>query len=96
MEFFFKIHNPTTLNRQGNDSGSQYRSAIFTHSKKQQELAQEMKNKMQNTFYANPIVTEINPITSFFDATENHQKYLNKNVNGYTCPSHFLRTLPEK
>lgn len=96
IEFFFKMHNPTTLNRQGNDKGSQYRSAIFTHNDTQQQQAEAVKTKMQDTFYKNPIVTAIEPITSFFDATENHQKYLNKNVNGYTCPTHFVRTLPEK
>ncbi|RDW42110.1 peptide methionine sulfoxide reductase MsrA [Yarrowia lipolytica] len=96
IELFFKMHNPTTLNRQGSDKGTQYRSAIFTHNDTQQKEAEAVKNKMEETFYKNPIVTEIEPISSFFDATENHQKYLNKNVNGYTCPTHFIRTLPEK
>lgn len=90
LNFFFKIHDPTTLDRQGNDRGSQYRSEIFFHSPEQREIAlrviQEFEKKQ---FWPAPIVTKVNPARAFFSAEEYHQDYLQKNPGGYTC--HWLR-----
>jgi methionine-S-sulfoxide reductase len=90
LEYFFRLHDPTTLNRQGNDVGSQYRSAIFYHTEKQRISAEEIKIKINNSGkWKNPVVTEIEKATPFYSAEDFHQKYLKKNPNGYTC--HFLR-----
>jgi methionine-S-sulfoxide reductase len=87
---FFKIHDPTTRNQQGNDVGSQYRSAIFYHNDEQKQTALRVKNIVEkNGFWKKPIVTEIVEATAFFPAEEYHQDYLVKNVGGYTC--HFIR-----
>lgn len=90
LEFFFKIHDPTTLNRQGNDRGTQYRSAVFCCTEKQKDTAAKILKKVsQSGKWKNPIVTEILSAGSFYDAEEYHQKYLIKNPGGYTC--HFIR-----
>ena len=90
LEYFFRLHDPTTLNRQGNDVGSQYRSAIFYHTEKQRISAEEIKIKINKSGKGkNPVVTEIVKATPFYSAEDFHQKYLKKNPNGYTC--HFLR-----
>ncbi len=90
LRFFFKIHDPTTINRQGNDRGSQYRSAIFTQSEAQRLLALKVKNEVDlSGKWGAPVVTEIVEATAFFEAEQYHQKYLEKNPNGYTC--HFIR-----
>ena len=82
LKIFFENHNPTTPNRQGPDIGIQYRSAIFCHSSEQEQLANEVKEKLnpfaQKTF-GNDIVTEIKPALPFFRAEEYHQKYFEKN-----------------
>ena len=90
LEFFFKIHDPTTKNRQGNDIGLSYRSAIFYLSDDQKKTAEELINEM-NASGVRPgkVVTEVVPADDFWDAEEEHQDYLQKNPNGYTC--HFLR-----
>ncbi|KAK9456993.1 peptide methionine sulfoxide reductase MsrA [Dipodascopsis uninucleata] len=95
MDFFFRIHDPTTLNRQGPDTGSQYRSAIFYHSDEQKAIAENVKAKFQKSFYKNPIITKIVPIENFWDAEDYHQLYLVKNPYGYECPTHYIRTQPE-
>jgi peptide-methionine (S)-S-oxide reductase len=96
IDFFFRMHDPTTVNQQGPDIGSQYRSAIFTHNEKQQSIAEKVKERMQQEFYPRKrIVTQIVPIHEFWDAEAYHQKYLYKNPDGYACPSHFLRTKPQ-
>ncbi len=77
VEHFWKLHNPTTRNRQGPDIGTQYRSAIFTHSAEQERIAAESKAKAQANF-KNPIVTEIVPAKTFYRAEEYHQQYLAK------------------
>ena len=78
------MHDPTTPNRQGNDVGSQYRSVIFFHSRKQQEAAKEVMAEMQETHFKDtPIVTQIVKAKEFFKAEEYHQKYLEKNPGGY-------------
>jgi len=78
LETFFNNHNPTTINRQGPDEGSQYRSVIFYHGLEQKELAEEMKNDLQED-YDDEIVTTIEAATTFYPAEEKHQHYLEKN-----------------
>lgn len=84
LEVFFTIHNPTELNRQGNDIGSQYRSIILYHSSKQLDKAQKMIKALQNES-KKPIVTEVTPFQSFFRAEEYHQKYYQKNPTQSYC-----------
>ena len=88
LEFFFQIHDPTTVNRQGNDKGASYRSAIFYTSEAQQETAERVKRDQSGKF-KRPITTEITAATKFYSAEEYHQKYLVKHPGGYTC--HVLR-----
>jgi len=78
LNIFWKIHDPTTLNRQGPDVGTQYRSAIFIHSPKQEKEAQASLAKMASNF-DKPIVTQILPAAPFYEAEEYHQKYSKKN-----------------
>ncbi|KAK9465875.1 peptide methionine sulfoxide reductase MsrA [Lipomyces arxii] len=94
IDFFFRMHDPTTMNRQGPDRGPQYRSAIFYHSDEQKKTAEEVKQRLQKNFYTEKIVTELIPIGVFWDAEQYHQLYLDKNPYGYECPTHFLRTTP--
>jgi peptide-methionine (S)-S-oxide reductase len=77
LDLFWKSHNPTTLNRQGPDVGSQYRSAIFFHSPEQQKTALGSKEKAQKNF-RNPIVTQVVPAETFWKAEDYHQQYLAK------------------
>lgn len=89
-KWFFRMHDPTTKNRQGNDMGSQYRSAIFVTSPAQREVAERVKQRVDASgVWHAPIVTEILPATTFTRAEEFHQRYLEKNPDGYTC--HYLR-----
>jgi len=84
--FFFKVHNPTTLNRQGNDTGTQYRSAIFFHTPEQEQIAKEVKNSIsasQGWPFKDPIVTEITAATKYYPAEDYHQAYLDTNPGGY-------------
>lgn len=86
LDEFWKNHDPTTLNRQGPDVGSQYRSAIFTHSPEQAKAAVESKDRLaDNGAYSNPIVTEIAEATEFYRAEEYHQRYFEKHGIEY-CP----------
>jgi peptide-methionine (S)-S-oxide reductase len=79
LEAFWKIHDPTTLNRQGPDVGSQYRSAVFFHAPEQEAAAKALKEKLQSSgVYKRPVVTEITPASTFYRAEEYHQKYLEK------------------
>ena len=90
LKYFFKIHDPTTLNRQGNDTGTQYRSAIFTTTKEQLEVAKSVKDIVQKSgAWKKDLTTEILPLNGFIRAEGYHQDYLQKNPGGYTC--HFLR-----
>lgn len=90
LEYFFTIHDPTTLNRQGNDLGSQYRSAIFTHSEAQAKVAKQAIEKASRSgLWSKPIVTTIQSFSEFTRAEEYHQDYLGKNPGGYTC--HYER-----
>lgn len=87
-DYFFRIHDPTTVNRQGNDVGASYRSAIFYTSDEQLRLAREAIARNQ-PYWEVPIVTTLEPLTTFWSAEDYHQKYLQKNPGGYTC--HFER-----
>ncbi|MBI5503335.1 MAG: bifunctional methionine sulfoxide reductase B/A protein [Deltaproteobacteria bacterium] len=90
LRYFFRLHDPTTMNRQGNDIGSEYRSAIFVHDQRQREIAERVKAEVDHSGkWKNPVVTEIVPAGPFWKAEEHHQDYLQKNPRGYTC--HFLR-----
>jgi peptide methionine sulfoxide reductase msrA/msrB len=87
---FFRMHDPTTRNRQGNDSGTQYRSAIFYADEEQRRAAEAVIARVEASGgWKRPIVTEIVPASEFWTAEEYHQDYLEKNPGGYTC--HFLR-----
>ncbi len=86
LEVFWKTHDPTTLNRQGNDIGTQYRSAIFYHNEEQKQKAEIYKKELDNSgAWTNPIVTEISPFTIFYPAENYHQQYfeVNGNANPY-------------
>jgi peptide methionine sulfoxide reductase msrA/msrB len=90
LRYFFRMHDPTTKNRQGNDIGDRYRSAIFYHGERQRETAERVKEEVERSGkWKNPIVTEIGPAGPFYAAEEYHQDYLEKHPNGYTC--HYLR-----
>jgi len=90
LEFFFQIHDPTTRNRQGNDVGTSYRSAIFYLSEEQKETAKQLIAEMTaSKVWPAPIVTEVVPARDFWNAEEEHQNYLQKHPYGYTC--HFVR-----
>jgi methionine-S-sulfoxide reductase len=92
LELFFKMHDPTTLNRQGNDVGTQYRSAIFYHDQKQKEMAMKFKAKVEKSgAWKAPITTEVSEAKTFWPAEDYHQKYLVKNPGGYD--NHFERKL---
>lgn len=91
LDFFFRIHDPTTKDRQGNDVGSSYRSAIFYQNDKELEVAKEVIEKVNaSDIYKNPVVTTLEPFTKFWTAEDYHQDYLQKHPGGYTC--HFVRT----
>lgn len=90
--YFFKIHDPTTSNRQGNDIGTQYRSAIFFTSEKQKEEAQSVIDKVnKSNAWKAPVVTQVVKAGEFWNAEDYHQDYLQKNPGGYTC--HFERKI---
>ena len=86
LEVFWKTHDPTTLNRQGNDVGPQYRSVIFYHNEEQKQLAEKYKAELEKSgAWDNPIVTEISPLTNYFPAENYHQDYYNNNPNQGYC-----------
>jgi len=90
LEFFFQIHDPTTKNRQGNDRGTSYRSAIFYLDEQQKETAEKLIKEMTASHkWPGTIVTEVVPASDFWNAEEEHQNYLQKHPYGYTC--HFIR-----
>jgi methionine-S-sulfoxide reductase len=89
-DWFFRLHDPTTKNRQGNDIGTQYRSAIFYTSAEQQATAERVKARVEASGkWSRPITTEIVPEAKWYSAEGYHQDYLQKNPGGYTC--HYLR-----
>ncbi len=86
LDFFFQIHNPTTLNRQGNDVGTSYRSAIFFQNEDEKEEAEKFIDIVNESGrWDDPVVTTLEPFTRFWPAEEEHQDYLVKHPNGYTC-----------
>jgi len=97
LDFFFQIHNPTTLNQQGNDKGTSYRSAIFYSNEEEKKEAEnfiDIVNKSKR--WKDPVITTLEPLTKFYTAEEYHQDYLVKNPSGYTCHAIYFDTyLPE-
>jgi peptide methionine sulfoxide reductase msrA/msrB len=90
LGYFFRMHDPTTLNRQHNDIGTQYRSAIFYHSDEQRQTAERVRERVNASGkFKKPVVTEITKATEWWPAEDYHQKYLVKNPGGYNC--HVLR-----
>ena len=86
LDIFFTIHDPTTLNRQGADTGTQYRSAIFFHSPEQEKIAHEVINELnQSKLWPNPIVTEVTPISDYSVAEDYHQEYFANNAYQPYC-----------
>ncbi len=90
LEFFFQIHDPTTVDRQGNDLGASYRSAIFYTSDEQKRVAEDTIADVEASgLWPGHVVTEVSPAGPFWEAEPEHQDYLQKYPNGYTC--HFVR-----
>lgn len=86
LDIFWRTHDPTTLNRQGNDVGTQYRSAIFYHDEKQKQIAEKSKTDLEKeNVYKDPIVTEITPFTNFFVAEDYHIDYYEKHKDAPYC-----------
>ncbi len=90
LRWFFRVHDPTTVDRQGPDVGSQYRSVIFVHDERQRKIAEQVRDEIARSGkWSRPIVTEIVPAGPFWPAEEEHQDYLRKHPGGYSC--HFPR-----
>jgi peptide-methionine (S)-S-oxide reductase len=90
LEFFFQIHDPTTVNRQGNDRGMSYRSAIYYVNDDQKAVAEDtIKDVDASGLWPGKVVTELDPVAEFWEAEPEHQDYLERIPNGYTC--HFIR-----
>ena len=86
LEVFWQTHDPTTLNRQGNDVGTQYRSAIFYHHESQKQIAESIKEQLNaQQIWPNPIITEIVPLGIYYPAEDYHQNYFNDNGNQPYC-----------
>jgi peptide-methionine (S)-S-oxide reductase len=86
LDFFFQIHNPTTLNQQGNDKGTSYRSAIFyTNNEEKKEAEEFIKIVDDSKRWKDPVVTSLEPLAKFYPAEDYHQDYLVRNPGGYTC-----------
>lgn len=104
LEVFWKTHDPTTLNRQGADAGTQYRSGVFYHTESQRDVAQAWKDKLNaERVFPNPILTEITQVSTFYKAEDYHQNYYNKNGYEPYCQivikpkmDKFLKTFQEK
>lgn len=98
LEFFFQIHDPTTMNRQGNDRGTGYRSAIYTENEEQRQIALDtIADVNASNLWPGSVVTEVEPVGEFWEAEPEHQDYLVRIPHGYTC--HFIRpdwVLPKK
>lgn len=90
LDYFFRVHDPTTFDRQGNDRGASYRSALFLQNAEEEEQAREVIAIVDDSKrWPGKVVTTFEPFTKFWKAEEYHQDYLVKNPNGYTC--HFER-----
>jgi peptide-methionine (S)-S-oxide reductase len=90
LEFFFQIHDPTTMNQQGNDRGMSYRSAIYYVDESQKAVAEEtIKDVDASGLWPNKVITDLDPVSEFWEAEPEHQDYLERVPHGYTC--HFIR-----
>jgi peptide-methionine (S)-S-oxide reductase len=93
LDYFFRIHNPTTVNQQGNDRGSSYRSTIFIQNEEEQQIAEEVIAIVNNSKrWDGAVVTTLEPMAIFWPAEPEHQDYLLRNPNGYTCHSERFGT----
>lgn len=93
LDFFFCIHNPTTINQQGNDIGTSYRSAIFYQNESERKEAEDFIEIVNNSKkWQNTVVTTLEPFSGFYPAEEYHQDYLQKNPTGYTCHLKYFDT----
>ncbi|AET38288.1 peptide-methionine-S-sulfoxide reductase Ecym_2571 [Eremothecium cymbalariae DBVPG len=92
VDIFFRMHDPTTLNAQGYDVGTQYRSALFSHSEEDKDELIKLK-KLWQPKWGHKIITEVVELKSFYDAEEYHQLYADKNPSSYVCPTHYLRNI---
>jgi len=93
LDFFFCIHNPTTLNQQGNDRGTSYRSAIFYQDEQEKKEAEDFIALVNASGrWKDPVVTALEPFTVFYKAEDYHQDYLQKNPGGYTCHAVYFET----
>ena len=89
-QWFFKLHDPTTLNRQGNDAGTQYRSAIFPQNAQQKRTAEQVTARVEASGrWRRPLTTTVEPASTWYSAENYHQDYLRKHPGGYTC--HYMR-----
>ncbi|APD07557.1 peptide-methionine (S)-S-oxide reductase [Flavobacteriaceae bacterium UJ101] len=90
LDYFYRVHDPTTVDQQGNDKGSSYRSTIFFQNEEEKKIAEEVIKIVDDSGrWKSKVVTTLEPFTKFWKAEEYHQDYLEKNPNGYTC--HFER-----
>ena len=97
LDFFFRIHNPTTLNQQGNDIGTSYRSAIFYQNEEEKKEAEEFVDLVNKSGrYENPVVTSLEEFGGFYPAEDYHQDYLEKNPGGYTCHAVSFKSFLDK
>lgn len=97
LDFFFQIHNPTTINRQGNDIGTSYRSAIFYQNEEEKKQAEDfIKIVNESKRWADSVVTTIEPFIKFYKAEDYHQDYLQKNPGGYTCHAIYFDSYLKK
>lgn len=94
LEFFYRIHDPTTRNRQGNDAGTQYRSGIFFHGPEQEAVAREVTAAVDKQWFGGKVTTQVIAAGKWWDAEDYHQLYLDKNPSGYQCPTHYVRDFP--
>jgi len=85
LQIFYYVHDPTTLNRQGNDVGEEYRSVIFYHDEKQKEIAEDITKNFAPTLWEDPIVTEITPLDLFYPAEDYHQNFFKSNPEQMYC-----------
>jgi len=93
LDFFFQIHNPTTLNQQGNDKGTSYRSAIFYQNDEELKQSKDFIQIVNNSKrWSSPVVTTLEKFTRFWSAEEYHQDYLQKNPGGYTCHAIYFES----
>lgn len=94
VEFFFRMHDATSLYKQGRNEGDNYRSAIFYHDDTQKQIAEDVIAKANEQWFDKPIATLLVKAGTWWDAEDYHQLYLDKNPDGYHCESHYIRQYP--